>query len=86
MFSRVIKKNIGQKKEMPFVQKITATIINVALLFIYFLENTGKAYPAGIYLLKVNNRNTRTRCKIGSMLTTKDTRTMPIASFWCLYC
>ena len=22
------------------------------------------AYPAGIYLLKVNNRNTRTRCEI----------------------
>ena len=27
------------------------------------------AYPAGIYLLKVNNRNTRTRCEIGSKLT-----------------
>ena len=27
--------------------------------------------PAGIYLLKVNNRNTRTRCKICSKLTIK---------------
>ena len=27
--------------------------------------------PAGIYLLKVNNRNTRTRCEICSKLTTK---------------
>ena len=26
-------------------------------------------YPAGIYLLKVNNRNTRTRCGICSKLT-----------------
>ena len=26
-------------------------------------------YPAGIYLLKVNNRNTRTRCEICSKLT-----------------
>ena len=28
-------------------------------------------YPAGIYLLKVNNRNTRTRCEIFSKLTIK---------------
>ena len=27
--------------------------------------------PAGIYFLKVNNRNTRTRCEICSKLTTK---------------
>ena len=27
--------------------------------------------PVGIYLLKVNNRNTRTRCEICSKLTTK---------------
>ena len=33
-------------------------------------------FPAGIYLLKVNNRNTRTRCEICSKLTiNKDTRT-----------
>ena len=30
-----------------------------------------KQDPAGIYLLKVNNRNTRTRCEICSMLTIK---------------
>ena len=30
-----------------------------------------KNYPAGIYLLKVNNRNTRTRCEICSKLTIK---------------
>ena len=29
------------------------------------------ANPAGIYLLKVNNRNTRTRCEICSKLTIK---------------
>ena len=28
-------------------------------------------YPAGIYLLKVNNRNTRTMCEICSKLTIK---------------
>ena len=30
-----------------------------------------RTFPAGIYLLKVNNRNTRTRCEICSMLTIK---------------
>ena len=30
-----------------------------------------RLYPAGIYLLKVNNRNTRTRCEICSKLTIK---------------
>ena len=35
--------------------------------------------PAGIYLLKVNNRNTRTSCEICSKLT-------PLASFCCLFC
>ena len=28
-------------------------------------------YPVGIYLFKINNRNTRTRCEISSKLTTK---------------
>ena len=31
--------------------------------------------PAGIYMLKVNNRDTRTRCEMCSM-----------ALFWFLYC
>ena len=30
-----------------------------------------EAFPAGIYLLKVNNRNTRTKCEICSKLTIK---------------
>ena len=33
--------------------------------------STHCAFPAGIYLLKVNNRNTRTRCEICSKLTIK---------------
>ena len=35
-------------------------------------------FPAGIYLLKVNNRNTRIRCEICSKLAIK-TRTTPMA-------
>ena len=30
-----------------------------------------QVYPVGIYLLKVSNRNTRTRCEICSKLTIK---------------
>ena len=30
-----------------------------------------RSYPAGIYLLKVNNRNTKRRCEIYSKLTIK---------------
>ena len=45
----------------------------------------GSRNPAGIYLLKVNNRNTRTRCEICSKLTIK-TPERRLASFWCLYC
>ena len=49
---------------------------------IYFLSESPKfmkqlashAYiPASIYLLKVNNKNTRTRCEICSKLTIKTT-------------
>ena len=42
-----------------------------------------KYYPAGIYLLKINN-NTRTKYEIISK--DKDIRTTLLASFWCLYC
>ena len=41
--------------------------------------------PVGIYLLKVNNRNTRTRCEICSKLTIKIPEQRQ-ASFWYLYC
>ena len=39
--------------------------------------------PAGIYLLKFNNRNTRTRCEICLKLTIKTLERLQ-ASFWCL--
>ena len=42
-------------------------------------------YPVGIYLFKVNNRNTGT---VGNMfkINSKNTRTKSMTSFWCLYC
>ena len=38
--------------------------------------------PAGSYMFKVNNRNTRTRCEVCSKLTIKT----PERRHWCLYC
>ena len=41
------------------------------------------SFPAGIYLLKVNSKNTRTRCEIMSLLLTLNIfRTL----FQCFYC
>ena len=46
-----------------------------------FVSTAVLGFPAGIYLLKVNNRNTRTKCEICSKLTVKIS-----ASFWYFYC
>ena len=48
-----------------------------------------RTFPIGIYMFKVNNRNTRIRCEICSKLTIKTPETTPLtplASLWCLYC
>ena len=42
--------------------------------------------PDGIYLLKVNNRNTRTKVWNMFKVNNKATKTTPMASFWWLYC
>ena len=39
--------------------------------------------PAGIYLLKGNNRNTKKGVNMFKV-NNKDTRRSPLASFWCL--
>ena len=65
--------------------KIFATVetLTTACLLIITKDNqsnfcsiTLTLFPTDIYLLKVNNRNTRARCEICSKLT----------KFWCLYC
>ena len=46
------------------------SILSIASFFIKIMFFKCKqCIPAGIYLLKVNNRNTRTRCEICSKLT-----------------
>ena len=41
-------------------------LLNDEFIKILKREKDTNTYPVGIYLLKVNNRNTRTRCKICS--------------------
>ena len=54
-------------------------IVTLSLIrFFEFEISTKVSYPAGIYLLKVNNRNSRTRCEICSKLI--------MVSLCCLYC
>ena len=40
-------------------------------LYNYFETCFGRPFPADIYLLKVKNKNTKTRCEICSKLTIK---------------
>ena len=42
-------------------------------------------FPAGIYLFKVNNRNTKAICEICSKLTIKTKRTTSMTLIFCLY-
>ena len=42
---------------------------NESMLF--YIASNCNCIPAGIYLFKVNNRNTRTKCEICSQLTIK---------------
>ena len=46
---------------------------NTVLKCVKYSIGETKSIPAGIYLFKVNNRNTRTRCEICSKLTIKTT-------------
>ena len=55
-----------------------------AIVSVVSIRNSEKiiTYPAGIYLLKINNRNTRTRCEICSKLTVKT----PERRHWLRFC
>ena len=60
----------------PFIVQVTGFW---CFPFLFYKKTTGvqllvkaeKTHPAGNYLFKVNNRNTRTRCEICSKLTIK---------------
>ena len=53
-------------------RKLNLSLTNSIYLVFFFSRNTKKTHtPIGIYMFKVNNRNTRTRCEIWSQLTIK---------------
>ena len=66
MFDRVINTSL----EMVTVHDndILKTITTIPGSRRLKVKNTEQDKPVGIYLLKVNNRNTRTRCEICSKL------------------
>ena len=51
-----------------------------------FVDIISGLIPAGIYLLKVNNKKARTRCEICSKLSIKKTERDANGSFSNLYC
>ena len=55
------------KREYGPLQLWSQIVLGNAL----YLPKRSKEFPVGIYLLKLNNRNTRTRCEICSELTVK---------------
>ena len=63
----------------PLYVKYTEVYLEPACVKYFAFKSHGKFMKKfsrnlfGIYLLKVNNRNTRTRCEICSELTIKDT-------------
>ena len=60
----------GLNKFRSYYVVFLATL-NMTLYKQTFLNESIQDCPAGIYLLKVKNRNTRTRCEICSKLTIK---------------
>ena len=64
-YSETATKNVKGKKMVEFMK--TCDQYPHKFNFDHFLSS----FPVGIYLLKVNNKNTRTRCEICSKLTIK---------------
>ena len=65
--------NMYQKKRRYTLMEDLNLVSMVVISHLYFFvtDLLTNLYPAVIYLLKINNRNTRTRCKKCSKLTIK---------------
>ena len=78
-------KKLKESREQEFLKTISQGVCLLGSVFLV-LTHLLVAVPAAIYLLKVNNGNTRTSCVICSKLTIKTLERCSMASFWCLYC
>ena len=54
---------------------------NLSSIYLFIRISLNKCFPAGIYLLKVNSRSTRTSCEICSKLTIKISSGIFIVNF-----
>ena len=87
--SHLVRWNVGLALEHSHfnLEKMWGSFLRIGFMCVVKGAN-----PAGIYLLKVKNRNTRARCEICSELTVKTPKVRtptvktPLVSFWCLYC
>ena len=71
IFSLSTFQSARQLNYNPIIQPVYLSLnIKINNLLLTYFTNSMK-HPVGIYLLKVNNRNTRTRCEIYSKLTIK---------------
>ena len=86
---------VARSVSREFTNLFVCSFVSAKLFVWFFVSTTYRItmkynfsfdyIPADICLFKVNNRNTRTRCKIYSKLTIM-TSERRLASFWWLYC
>ena len=75
---------IALTNDLNLVDKNILRLANEVIVKIRLFGNR-RTIAVNIYLFKVNNGNTKKRCKICSKLTIKTTE-QSLASFWYVYC
>ena len=75
---------IALTNDLNLVDENILRLANEVIVKIRLFDNR-RTIVVNIYLFKVNNGNTKKRCKICSKLTIKTTE-QNLASFWCVYC
>ena len=69
LFSLMFRTPSSKFNVFDFCCKVTA--VQILNTFVLLRKRFFSPVPVGNYMFKVNNRNTRTRCEIGSKLTIK---------------
>ena len=63
--------NATTVKEAPCTPKVKKKAVLLQHKKAYVIQGQNQAFPIGIYLLKVSNKSTTTKCKICSKVTIK---------------
>ena len=80
IYTGVKRKKSQKQRALPVEYIDSYSSVRDKQVMLEYAASSNRYLPVGIYLLKVNNRNTRTNCEICSKLT------INMASFWYLYC